>query len=72
MSGLSLSLGCGFNLLYDVALIQWIMLCHKNCMTTHVITLWRIHITSLTMSVSTMYVLNEIRFILKVIKIISN
>ena len=39
---------------YDVAVIPWITLCHKNRMTTRVITLWRAHVTSLTTSVSTM------------------
>ena len=34
-----------FYLSYDVALIQWITSCHKNCMTTHAITLWRVDIT---------------------------
>ena len=34
---------------YDVAVIQWITSCHKNCMNTSVITLWRIDVTSLTM-----------------------
>ena len=53
---------------YDVAVIQWIMSCHKNRMTTHVITLWRVHVTSLTTSMSTMCFLFEIIFILKTIK----
>ena len=44
---------------YDVAVIQWIMSCCKNRMTTHVITLWHVDVTSLTTSVST------IRFFLK-------
>ena len=39
---------------YDVAVIQWITSCHKNRMTTRVITLWRGDVTSLTTSVSTM------------------
>ena len=30
-----------FDLSYDVAVIQWIMSCHKNRMTTRVITLAR-------------------------------
>ena len=30
---------CKFLLSYNVAVIQWITLCHKNHMTTHVITL---------------------------------
>ena len=52
----------------DVAIIQWIMLCQKNCMTTLVITLWREHVTSLTTSVSTILFLIEIKIILKAIK----
>ena len=43
----------------DVAIIQWIASCHKNRMTKRVITLWRVDVTSLTTSVSTM------RFLLK-------
>ena len=54
--------GWDFLLSYDVAVIQWITSCHENRMTTRVITLWRVHVTSLTTSVST------ILFILKVIK----
>ena len=53
---------------YDVAVIQCITSCHKNRMTTRVITFWRFHITSLTTSVSTMHFLVEIMFILKAIK----
>ena len=53
---------------HDVAVIQWITSCHKNCMTTRVITLWREHVTSLTASVSTMRFLIEIMFNLKAIK----
>ena len=34
--------------------MKWITSCHKNRMTTRVITLWRVHVTSLTTSVSTM------------------
>ena len=37
---------------YNFAVIQWIMSCHKNRMTTHVTTLWRKDVTSLTMSMS--------------------
>ena len=40
----------------------------KNCMTTRVLTLWRVHVTSLTTSVLTMRFLIEIMFILKPIK----
>ena len=56
-------------ILYDVAVIQWITSCHKNRMTTRVITLWRVFVTSFATSVSTMRFLIEIMFILKVIKI---
>ena len=53
---------------YDVAVIQWITSCHKNRMTTRVITLWRVDVTSLTTSMSTMCFLLEILSILKAIK----
>ena len=43
----------------DVAVIKWITSCHKNRMTTRVITLWRVYITSLTTSVSAMRSLIE-------------
>ena len=56
------------NLSYDVAVIQWITSCHKNRMTTCVITLWRVYVTSLTTSVSAMRFLFEIMLILKAIK----
>ena len=56
------------SLSHNVAVIQWITSCHKNQMTTHVVTLWRVHVTSLTMSVSTMSFQIEIMFILKGIK----
>ena len=36
---------------YDVTVFQWITSCHKNRMTTRVITLWRVLVTSLTTSV---------------------
>ena len=52
---------------YDVAVIQWITLCLKNRMTTRVITLWRVDVTSLTTSVSTMRFLLEILSIFKAI-----
>ena len=54
-----------FNLSYDVAVIQWITSCHKNHMTTHVITLWRVCVMSLTTSMSTMHFDIELMFILK-------
>ena len=53
---------------YDVAVIQWITSCHKNRMTTLVITLWRERVTSLTTFMSTMRFLNEIMFNLKTLK----
>ena len=53
---------------YDVAVIQWINSCHKNRMTTRVVTLWRVHVTSVTTSVSKMRFLIEIMFMLKAIK----
>ena len=53
---------------HDVTVIQWITLCHKNHMTTRVITLWSVDVTSLTTSMSTMCFLLEILSILKVIK----
>ena len=54
-----------FGLLYDV--VQWITSRNKNRMATRVITLWRVHVTSLTMSVSTVRLLFERLFILKAI-----
>ena len=53
---------------YDVAVIQWITSCHRNRMATRVITLWRVYVTSLTTSVSTMHFLREIMVIIKAIK----
>ena len=53
---------------HDIAGIQWITPCHKNRLTTHVITLWATQVTSLTTSVPTMCFLIEIMFILKAIK----
>ena len=38
---------------YDVAVFQWITSCHKNRMTTRVLTLLRDYVTSLTTSVIT-------------------
>ena len=52
----------------DVAVIQWITSCHKNRMKTRVITLLLVDVTSLPTSVSTMYFLIKILFILKAIK----
>ena len=48
--------------------IQRITSCHKNRVTTCVITLWRVNVTSLTASLSTMHFLMEIKFSLNVIK----
>ena len=53
---------------YDVAVIQWITSCHKNRMTTCVITLWRVDVTSMTTSLSAMRFLLEILPNLKAIK----
>ena len=55
-------------LLDDVAVIQWITLCHKNHMIKHVITHWFIHVTSLTTSLSAIHFLIEIKLILNAIK----
>ena len=55
------------HLSYDVGVIQWITSSHKNHMTTRV-TLWRVHVMSLTTSVSAMQFLIEIKLILKTIK----
>ena len=52
----------------DVAVVQWILSCHKNHMTTRVITLWPVYVTALTMSASAMSFLTEIMLILKAIK----
>ena len=57
-----------FNHNYDVSAPQWITSCHKNRMTTRVITFWRIDVTSFTTSVSTLRFLIEILSILKAIK----
>ena len=53
---------------HDVAVLQWITSCHKNHMTTRVITLWGACLTSLTTSVSTMPFHIELIIILKAIK----
>ena len=49
---------------YDIAVIEWIMSCHKHRMTTRVIKLWRIDETSLTLSVLTkrVFFLNIVHF----------
>ena len=51
----------------DVAVILWITSCHKNRMTTRVITRWHVHVTSMTTAVSLRFLI-EIMSILKVIK----
>ena len=48
---------------YDVAVVQWILSCHKNHMITRVITLWRVYVTALTLSLSAMSFLTEIMLI---------
>ena len=54
---------------YSCLVIQWITPCHENHrMTRRVITLWYVHLSSLTTSVSTMHFLLEILSILKAIK----
>ena len=57
-----------YSLSHDVAVIQWITSCHKNRMTTRVITLWHVDVTSLRTTVSTMRFVCQIMFILKAIK----
>ena len=52
----------------DVAVIQLITSFHKNRMPTRVITLWRVYLASLTVSVSTIRFLLEILSIIKAIK----
>ena len=52
----------------DVAVIQWISLCHKNRMTTECNNTLACTRTSLTTSVSALCFLIEILFILKAIK----
>ena len=53
---------------YDVAVFQWITSCHKNHMTTRVITLLREYVTSLTTSVTTMLIFIENMSTLRAIK----
>ena len=40
-----------FCLSYSVTVIQWTISCHKNLMTAGVVTLWRVHVMSLTVTV---------------------
>ena len=56
------------SLSYDVTVNQLITSCHKNLMITRLIILWRVHVTSLTIYMSTMRFLSEIMFILKAMK----
>ena len=56
------------NLSYDVAVFKWITSCHKNRMTTRVITLLRECVTSLTTSVTTILIFIENMSTLKAIK----
>ena len=51
-----------------MAVIQWVTSCHKNLMITREITLWRVGVTSLTTSVTTMRCYIEMLSILKTIK----
>ena len=53
---------------YDVAVIQWITWWLKDRMTILVITLWHVHVTSLTTSMSAVRFHIEIKFILNAIK----
>ena len=57
-----------FFLSYDVAVFQWITSCHKNHMTTRVITLLRENVTSLTTSATTMLIFIENMSTLRAIK----
>ena len=54
LAALKLTIYYTYVLSYDVAVFQWITSCHKNRMTTRVITLLREYVTSLTTSVTTM------------------
>ena len=56
------------NLSNAAVVIQWITTCHKNRVVK---TLWRVHITSLTTSMSTVRFLIDIMLILKACFIIS-
>ena len=57
------------NLIYhDIAVIQWIISCHKNYVTTCVKPLWPVHIMLLTTSVSTMRYFDEIMIIVTAMK----
>ena len=56
------------HLSYDVTVIQWIKSCHKNCMTTRVITLLALRCNVIdNVSVNNGFLI-EIMIILKVIK----
>ena len=56
-----------YSLSYELAVIRWITSCNKNRMTTREITLWLVHVTSLTTFMSTLRFLVEI-ITLKAIK----
>ena len=53
---------------YDVAVSKWITSCHKNRMTTRVLTLLREYVMSVTTSVTTMLIFIGNMSILKAIK----
>ena len=48
-------------LAYHVPVIQWIMLCQKNHMTTHVIIIWHEHVTSLCFLIEKMFIVQAIK-----------
>ena len=54
---------------YNVAVFQWITSCNTSVMTTHVLTLLREYVTSLTTSVTTMLIFIGNMSILKAIKL---
>ena len=56
------------HLSHGVTVSQWLTSCHKNRMSTRVITFWRIHVTLLTTSVSVVCFLIETVLILKAMK----
>ena len=53
--------------IYDIAVVTWITSCHKNRMAIRIITLWRVHVTSVATSASTVRFLIDIMFIFKAI-----
>ena len=56
MTTLSVIIMTKCSLSYDVAVIQWIMSYHKNCMTTRVLTLWRVRFL-----IEILFILHEIK-----------